>query len=94
MYEVIFDRNGAKSYVKNLRVLSQRKIRETWFIKSSSHIPSSVLKHGKHSEQSIPIRKENLLVRFNAKQAKKNSLTYIRLEPLMAGSMFRDGSLR
>ncbi len=29
MYEVIFDINGAKAYVKNLRVLSQRKIRET-----------------------------------------------------------------
>ncbi len=29
MYEVIFDRNGAKAYVKNPRVLSQRKIRET-----------------------------------------------------------------
>jgi hypothetical protein len=29
MYEIIFDRNGANAYVKNLRVLSQRKIRET-----------------------------------------------------------------
>ncbi len=31
MFEVIFDRNGAIAYVKNLRVLSQRKICETWF---------------------------------------------------------------
>ncbi len=31
MYEVIFDRNGAKAYVKNVLVLFQRKIRETWF---------------------------------------------------------------
>jgi hypothetical protein len=31
MYEVIFVRNGPQTYVKNLRVLSQRKIRETWF---------------------------------------------------------------
>ncbi len=31
LYEVIFDRNGAKAYVKNLRVLSERKIREKWF---------------------------------------------------------------
>ncbi len=29
--EVIFDRNGAKVYVKNLRVSSERKIRETRF---------------------------------------------------------------
>jgi hypothetical protein len=29
MYEVIFDINGAKAFVKNLRVLSQRTIRET-----------------------------------------------------------------
>jgi hypothetical protein len=29
MYEIIFDRKGANAYVKNLRVLSQRKIRET-----------------------------------------------------------------
>jgi hypothetical protein len=28
MFEIIFDRNGAKAYVKNLRVLS--KIRGTW----------------------------------------------------------------
>jgi hypothetical protein len=33
MYEIVFDRNGAKAYVKNLRVLSQRKIRETRFFK-------------------------------------------------------------
>jgi hypothetical protein len=32
MFEVIFDRNGAKVYVKNLRVLSQRKIRETYVV--------------------------------------------------------------
>jgi hypothetical protein len=25
------NKNGAKAYVKNLRVFSQRKIRETWF---------------------------------------------------------------
>ncbi len=31
MYEAIFDRNGAKAYVKNPRVFSQRNIRETWF---------------------------------------------------------------
>jgi hypothetical protein len=31
MFEVIFDRNGAKAYVKNLPVLSKRKICETWF---------------------------------------------------------------
>ncbi len=31
MFDVIFDRNGAEAYVKNLRVLSQGKIREMWF---------------------------------------------------------------
>ncbi len=31
MFDVVFDRIGANAYVKNLRVLSQRKIRETWF---------------------------------------------------------------
>ncbi len=41
--QVIFDRNGAKAYVKNRRALSQRNIRETWFyeiLKSSIVTPA------------------------------------------------------
>ncbi len=37
MFEVIFDRNGAKVYVKNLRVLSQKKSVIRGFLISSSH---------------------------------------------------------
>ncbi len=37
MYEVIFDRNGAKAHVKNLRVLSQRKSAKRGFMRSYSH---------------------------------------------------------
>ncbi len=37
MFEVIFDRNGAKIYVKNLRVLSQKKSAKRGFLKSPSH---------------------------------------------------------
>jgi hypothetical protein len=44
MYEVIFDRNGAKAYVENPRVLSQRKIRETWFYEIFSFHAGATLK--------------------------------------------------
>jgi hypothetical protein len=36
MFEVIFDRNGAKVYVKNLRVLSHKKSAKRGFLKSPS----------------------------------------------------------
>jgi hypothetical protein len=41
MYEVIFDRNSAKAYVKNLRVLSRRKSAKRGFMKSSSHFSTA-----------------------------------------------------
>ncbi len=44
MYEVIFDRKGAKAYVENPRVLSQRKIRETWFYEIFSFHAGATLK--------------------------------------------------
>jgi hypothetical protein len=37
MFEVIFDRNGAKVYVKYLRVLSQKKSAKRGSMKSPSH---------------------------------------------------------
>jgi hypothetical protein len=37
MFEVLFDRNGAKAYVKNLRVLSQEKSAKRGFLPSPSH---------------------------------------------------------
>ncbi len=37
MFEVIFDRNGAKVYVKKSTNSLSRKIRETWFLESPWH---------------------------------------------------------
>jgi hypothetical protein len=69
MFEVIFDRNGAKVYVRNLRVLSRRKSAKRGFLKSSSHSSTetrtadprafhSALLMRSHFDKNKPVKKE------------------------------------
>ncbi len=71
MFEVIFDRNGVKVDVRNLRVpvLSQRKSAKRGFLKSSSHSGTetrtadprafhSALLMRSHFDKNKPVKKE------------------------------------